>query len=254
MRSGTRLKKAAVRGNSQLHSSSYRHVRNKVNKLNKELKRQHLSEKITQHQSNTKESWKIINQVLNKRSKSTNINNLSVPDGVIANKQKIADAMNEYFYSVGKDLAEKIEYAPNPLLLGDYDVNPEGKCFRSKTIDVRNIRDAIGKIKNSKGFGADNISSYFLKLAITYFENSLAYIFNTSLERSKLPDDWKTASVTPIVKEGDKSDKSNYRPMSVHQLYLDYLRNLYLINCTNILTTMVYLVLISLVLDVYIPR
>ena len=63
--------------------------------------------------------------------------------------------MNEYFCSVGKDLAEKIEYAPNPLLSGDYNVNPEEKCFRFKTIDVRNIRDEIGKIKISKGFGTD---------------------------------------------------------------------------------------------------
>ena len=74
-----------------------------------------------------KESWKIINQVLNKRSKSTIVNNLCKPDGVIVNKQKIADTMNEYFCSVGNDLAKNIEYGPNPLLLRDYNVNPEGK-------------------------------------------------------------------------------------------------------------------------------
>ena len=82
------------------------------------------------------ESWKIINQVLNKRPKSTTINNLCTSDGVIVNKQKIAHKMNEYFWSVGKDLAEKIAYALNPLLSGDYNVNPEEKCFRFKLIDV----------------------------------------------------------------------------------------------------------------------
>ena len=61
-----------------------------------------------------KESWKIINQVLNKRSKSININTLYTSDGAIVHKQKIADMMNEYLCSVGKDLAEKLEYAPNP--------------------------------------------------------------------------------------------------------------------------------------------
>jgi len=59
------------------------------------------------------------------------------------------------------------------------------------------------------------MSSYFLKLAMPYIENSLAYIFNTSLERSKFPDEWKTARLTPIFKEGDKSDKLNYHPISV---------------------------------------
>ena len=134
---------------------------------------------------------------------------------MILNKQTIADTMKEYFCSVGKDLAEKLEYAPNPLLFRNFNVNPEEKCFRFKTIHVKNIRDAVGKIKTSKDFGADNISSYFLKLAMPYIENSLAYIFNTSFESSRFPDDWKTARVTPIFKEGDKSDKSNYRPISV---------------------------------------
>ena len=54
-----------------------------------------------------KESWKIINHVLNKRSKSTNINSLSTQDEAITNKQKTADAMDEYVCSVGKDLAKK---------------------------------------------------------------------------------------------------------------------------------------------------
>jgi len=94
-------------------------------------------------------------------------------------------------------------------------VNPEEKCLKFTTIDVRNIRDAIGKIKNSKGFSTDNISSYFLKPAMPYIESSLAYIFNTSLERSKFLDDLKTARVTPIFKGGGKSDKLNYHPKSV---------------------------------------
>ena len=48
-----------------------------------------------------------------------------------------------------------------------------------------------------------------------YIENSLAYIFNTSFESSKFPNDWKTARVTPNFKDGCKSDKSNYRPISI---------------------------------------
>ena len=84
-------------------------------------------------------------------------------------------------------------------------MNPEEKCFRSKAIDVKSIRNAIGRIKASKGYGTDNISSHFLKLAMSYIENSLAYIFSTSLETCKFPDDWKTARVIPIFKEGNKS-------------------------------------------------
>ena len=87
--------------------------------------------------------------------------------------------------------------------------------FRASTHDVRNIRDAVDKMKTPKGFGTNIISSYFLKLAMSYIENSLAYILNTSLKSSRFPDDWKTAKVTPIFKDSEKSDKSNYLPILV---------------------------------------
>ena len=61
-------------------------------------------------------------------------------------------------------------------------------------------------------FGTDNISSYCLKIALPFIENSLAFLFNTSIETSRFPHSWK---VTLIFKVGVKTDKSNYRPISV---------------------------------------
>ena len=40
-------------------------------------------------------------------------------------------------------------------------------------------------------------------------------MFNKSIERSTFPESWKIARVTPIFKGGDRTDKSNYRPISV---------------------------------------
>ena len=87
--------------------------------------------------------------------------------------------------------------------------------FHFRTIEVQEIRDAFAKVKTAKSFGIDNISSYFLKLALPSIENSLAFMFNTSIETSMFPDSWKIARVTPIYKNGDRADKSNYRPISV---------------------------------------
>ena len=43
----------------------------------------------------------------------------------------------------------------------------------------------------------------------------MSYLFNSSLRTGIFPDDWKLAKVTPIYKSGEKSDRSNYRPISV---------------------------------------
>ena len=118
IRSRDKLKKAAVKSKSLVLMSSYRHIRNKINKQTSELKRQYFSERLAQAKGNMKESWKTINQVVNRRSKSTNIDLLKGPGGEIVNKQEISYTMNDNFCSVGKDLASKIEDAPNPMLTG----------------------------------------------------------------------------------------------------------------------------------------
>ena len=162
-----------------------------------------------------KETWKTTNALLNKRSKSTNITSLSVGDIEIHEKNEISNKMNDYFCTIGKELADKIDPSPNPLLVGNYRINEGNKTMKFTKINEQNIRDAIGKIKTSKGFGNDNISSYFLKLALPYIVNSLAYMFNKSLEDREFPSLWKIARVIPIFKDGDKSAKENYRPISV---------------------------------------
>ena len=209
MRSRDKLKKAANKTKSEILMNSYKHVRNQVNSLNVQF-----SNKIISQEGNMKETWRTLNQILNKRSKSTNIVCIKDQDKELG-KKEIAESMNQFFCSVGKDLASEIDDAPNPLLSGDYTIHFQEKRFEFRAIQDQELRDAVGKLKNSKSFGNDNISSFFLKLALPFVAKSLLKIFNTSLETSKFPDTWKTARVAPIFKDGDKSIRSNYRPISV---------------------------------------
>ena len=123
--------------------------------------------------------------------------------------------MNNYFCTIGSDLADKIQPAANPLLSGEFEVNKDRAKFRLKAIELKDIRDAFAKVNTTKSFGVDNIFSYFLKLALPYLVKSLIFLFNTSFETGQFPDSWKVARITPIVNNGDMTDKSNYRPISV---------------------------------------
>ena len=131
--------------------------------------------------------------------------------------QRPADKINniDYFCTIGQELADEIDQSPNSLLVGDYLINEGNKTMKFTKISEQNIREAIDKTKTSKGFGNDNTSSYFLKLALPYIIKSLACMFNKSLEKREFPALWKTARVIPIFKEGDKNAKENYRPISV---------------------------------------
>lgn len=215
IRTRDRLKRYAVKHKSQALMSSYRQCRNQVNTLNVALKRQYFSDKILQQKGNMKESWQTINQLLNKKSKSTNIDSLKDSNQTVFDKQRISDNMNEFFCSVGKKLAADIDVTSNPLLSGEYNINDGEKTFNMRAINEEDIQKAMAKIKLKKSFGNDNVSGYFLKIAFPVISSSLVQIFNVSIETSTFPDAWKIARVTPIYKEGEKSEKSNYRPISV---------------------------------------
>ena len=215
MKSRDKIKKDAVKHKSQAMMGCYKKVRNKVNSLNVLLKREYFTKRINEHKGNIKETWKTANELLNKRKKFTNITSLKDGNIEIQEKKEIPNVMNSYFCSVDDELANKVNETPNPLLKGDYTVNVSNLSFHFYEINDLHVRDVTNNIKASKGFGNDNISSYFLKLALPYINNSLVYMFNKSIEKSKFPTHWKMARVTPIFKEGKKSSKVNYRPISV---------------------------------------
>ena len=215
IRSRDKLKKKAIKTGSPLLLASYKHLRNKVNRLNIDLKRRNFTEKIQNSESNTKETWKALNQLMNKRSTTTNIDQLKQEGNVSSNKKDISDNMNQYFSSVGTTLAEEIEDSPNPLLSGEYHLNTRNSIFKFSPLQARDVREAIDKIKTSKGYGTDRISSYFLKLELPFIEDSLVLMPTKSLGTASFPHSWKTARVTPIFKDGEKDEKSNYRPISI---------------------------------------
>ena len=65
-----------------------------MNNINVSLKRQYFTNKIIEHKGNMKETWKITNELFNKRSKSTNITSLKDGDVEIDGKREISNVMN----------------------------------------------------------------------------------------------------------------------------------------------------------------
>ena len=73
MQSRDKLKKATSKSKSQLLMDSYRQVRSKVNSMNIQLKKKYFTNKISENQVNMKESRKAVNELLGKRSETSNI-------------------------------------------------------------------------------------------------------------------------------------------------------------------------------------
>ena len=70
-----------------------------------------------------KETWKTTNALLNKRCKSTNITSLTEGDIQVHGEKAILKTMNDYFCTIGQEVADEIDQSPNPLLVGNYLIN-----------------------------------------------------------------------------------------------------------------------------------
>ena len=61
----------------------------------------------------------------------------------------------------------------------------------------------------------DGIPLKIIKLSADIIEKQLTNIINTDLESSCFSENAKIASVKPIYKKESRSDKNNYRPVSI---------------------------------------
>ena len=70
-------------------------------------------------------------------------------------------------------------------------------------------------LNTHKAAGPDKYKPIVLQTLHKELAPSLHLIFQGSLDTGKLPDIWKEANASPIFKKGEKSDPSNYRPISL---------------------------------------
>jgi hypothetical protein len=118
-----------------------------------------------------------------------------------------AEAFNTFFGSV---FTENDPNAPLPLV--DSLENP---LLHTIILTEEEVDTALGNLDVSKAAGLDGIPTALLKECRAALKNPLTRIFNRSLREGTVPSNWKKAKVCPVHKKGNKSDITNYRPISL---------------------------------------
>ena len=77
------------------------------------------------------------------------------------------------------------------------------------------VQKILSGLDDNQAYCADNLSSRILKEYASVLAPSLTLRFKKSFAYGHIPTQWKQAKVLPVHKKGNKSQVSNYRPISL---------------------------------------
>lgn len=197
IRTKNKLYNKYVKNPSPITHSVDKKYRNKLNRLLKSTKKEYYHRKFTEATCNIKQTWKLINEVLNrKKSKTPGPNKILICNETTQNKDEICDEFNEFFVNIGPSLESKIQtVAQEPLSYITLQVESTLSTFIPPTNDE--ISDIVKNLKDS-GAGHDEINIRILKLSLPYIIAPLTHILSLSLQNGVVPQQLKIAKVTPI--------------------------------------------------------
>ena len=177
-------------------------ISNRVSHLKRKLKKNYITEKLTENKDNPKKCWNVINLLTNRNKTNDSVE----PDQITQEK---ANDYNQYFATIGEEIQKKLNIR---TLLKDFR-GLMGFTFRPET-EV-SIKKLIDKIKKDVATGADDIGAKLIKDASEVLSPILAEIINLSYETSVFPDCMKIATIKALHKKEDPDKISNYRPISI---------------------------------------
>ncbi|CAK1603716.1 unnamed protein product [Parnassius mnemosyne] len=191
---------------NQLDYEEYSVLRKRFKQLSAQCFNSYLSKIETSLQKDIKVFWSFVNN-----KKKCGIPNVMFHNGnETDNPEDICEFFSNYFTSV---------YENSSLMTYDIDSLPCSSNTNFIISDISFSKNTIEQcLKNldiTKSSGPDGISPFFLKHTASSISVPLFYLYNRSLREGLVPTVWKSANITPVFKNGSKTDVTNYRPISL---------------------------------------
>lgn len=172
--------------------------------------------------TDTKKFWRVINP------KANDIITLIDSSGNVIPTNQCASALNDVFM-------HNFSSTTHITLPSTHDYDYQ--AMFPIIIEPAGIVPIISSLKLSSAPGHDLINAKFLKSTSCYSSIFLGMIFQQSLDKGSLPDEWKIGKVIPLHKSGDKHSPYNYRPISLTSIPCKMLEHILASNLASFLET-----------------
>ena len=175
---------------------------------------------------------------MNTNKKNAILPKLNYNNRVLNTPTSLVSAFNEYFSTVADELNNGISRVnKNPL---DYLGDPCPNSFYASPCTPEEVKSLVLSLP-TKGCCTTSVPIFIYKKLIDVLGPPICDLFNASLTEGSFPDCLKVARVVLTYKSEDKSEVSNYRPIStlsvLSKLFerLMYKRLISFINANNLI-------------------
>lgn len=187
-----------------------------VRKKIREDKKAYFSKRLDLCGDDPRKYWKEIKNVISEPQFS--VESVLVEGNLLAtagNEKLIANSFNTFFID---KVAEILSSAPGSLPNTNSPDLTEHRLvnsFRFAPITQNEVLEKLKCIPNKLSKGTDGLTSVFLKNNALSLVQPLTWLFNLSINEGVFPEHLKEAIVVPLFKQGDPTNLSNYRPISL---------------------------------------
>ena len=237
IRTKSKLYKKYLRNRSKVNEDNYKTYNKLLKQAIKNAQKNFYQNKFTYANGNIKKNWDVINEILNRKKdkQSTKTNSFLHNNKEITDNKEIANQFNNFFATVGKNLADKIPKSnKKPLDFMTALGNQESTIFVEPVVEPE-LNKELSSLKSSAA-GHDGLHPSVIKKCPDLLSTPLLHIFNRSFEQGIFPDKLKLALVTPIYKKEEHNLFTNYRPISVLPVFSKILEKLMQKRISNFIT------------------
>lgn len=192
--------------------NEFKKYKNYLNNLIKSTKINYYKTKIDKHKNDSRNLWNTIKDISSSKKEHHDIKQIVTKfNDITENKKEIADIFNDFFTDMGPNLANNINKPPTL----PPNRNSVPQSIYLQPVDTNEIVNIINSLKINKAPGIDAIKSETLKEITNEIASPLTFLINNIIESGIFPDEFKIAIIKPLHKSGDKTNPTNYRPISL---------------------------------------
>ena len=185
----------------------YKALRNRALSL---VRRDHVHHNLQRIQKGGQSAaWRIVAEASAKEKGNT----LPIPAGC-SGAEEAANLCNNYYIEKVAKLRQNMPSRPAGSTAGN-----GSQCnsnFGFRPVGVAHVRRALAKLEAKTAVGIDGIPITVYKAAEAALALPLVHIINLIITTSTWPDEWKIATVVPILKAGKpRAEVSSYRPVAL---------------------------------------